>query len=805
MSTPVSIRRLPWEGALLSTTLAGLGAGALAHLSGSDAAATTAWTVTTIVGVLAAAWWVADALRHRRIGVDIIALLALCGALAVHEELAGAVIAVMLATGRALEAWAEGRARRELRVLVERAPRLTHRYGREGLETVPLETVVPGNTILVQPGEVVPLDGLVVGSPAITDESALTGEPVPVDHPTGDAVRSGVVNAGRPFDLRVTTSASESTYAGILRLVEAAERSTPPFVRLADRFALWFLGVTLAVAGVAWAASGELSRAVAVLVVATPCPLILAAPVAFVSGLSRTAERGVIVKGGGVLERLARCRTLLFDKTGTITAGKPAVAAVVTAGTLSGGEVLRFAASLEQLSPHVLASAVVQAAIRRDLTLILPSSAEEIPGHGVRGVIGGHDVTVGRADWVGVPSGARWAQRARRHAELEGALVLFVGVDAVAAGLIVLNDPIRTDAGRTIRALRRGSVDRVVMVTGDRGSVAETVGAVVGVDAVLSERTPAEKVEVVRIEHARAPTIMVGDGINDAPALAVADVGVAIGARGASAASEAADAVLTVDHLDRLADAMDIARRARRIALQSVVAGMSMSFVAMIVAALGYLPAVWGALLQEAIDVAVILNALRVLLPGPARLHLEAEDARLAQRFSAEHIAIRADLEEIRRAADALGTGSADAAISEVRKVHGLLVDEVLPHEQAEDEALYPELAKVLGGSDPLAPMSRAHAEIAHLIRRLGALLDEIDPVEPDDADLIELRRILYGLHAILQLHTAQEDENYLSLAETDDSEDVSGSAGGPSRGRSALPFAPDPNGGPSAIRGSER
>jgi heavy metal translocating P-type ATPase len=752
---------------LLSVTLTGLGAGAVGYLSGSHRLATLAWTATTIVGVLAAAWWVVDALRHGRLGVDLIALLALCGALVVHEELAGAVIAVMLATGRALEAWAAGRASRELRALSERAPRQAHLHGTDELQTVPLETVAPGDLILVQPGEVVPLDGLVAGAAAVTDESALTGESIPLEHPTGDAVRSGVVNAGGPFDLRVTTSAAESTYAGILRLVDKAAASTPPFVRLADRFAIWFLGATLIVAGVAWGISGELSRAVAVLVVATPCPLILAAPVAFVSGLSRTAQRGVVVKGGGVLERLARCRTLLFDKTGTITTGMPTVATVVPAGTLSADETLRLAASLDQVSPHVLASAVVQAAVQRGLPLTLPSSVEEVPGRGVRGRVGRQDVTVGRADWVGIPPGAEWARRVRRRAESEGALIVFVGVDGIPAGLIVLDDPIRSDAGRSVRALRRAGIDRVILVTGDRAVVAETVGAVIGVDEVLSERSPTEKVDVVRVEHAHAPTIMAGDGINDAPALALADVGVAIGARGATASSEAADVVLTVDRLDRLGEATVVARRSRRIALQSVIAGMSMSAVAMMVAAFGYLPAVWGALLQEAIDVAVILNALRVLLPERMGPRLEDEDAELAQRFTTQHIGVRAALDELGRAADALGSEPPVVAIARVRGVHALLVDEVLPHEQAEDETLYPALARVLGGIDPLAPMSRAHAEIAHLVRRLGRLLDDIDPIDPDEADLSELRRILYGLHAILRLHTLQEEESYLSLAET--------------------------------------
>ncbi len=759
-------RAVLWGKIFLTATVTGLATGGVAYGVGAHHVATVTWMLTTILGAVSGAWWVVDSLRHHRFGVDLIALLALCGALAVHEELAGAVISVMLATGRSLEAWAAGRARRELRSLLERAPREAHRYSPDGLENVALEVLRPGDLVLVRSGEVVPVDGAVVGTIAVLDESALTGEPLPVERSPGDAVRSGVVNAGTPFDLRVTTTAAASTYAGILRLVNEAQHSMAPFVRLADRYAFWFLVLTLAATALTWVSSGGLERAVAVLVVATPCPLILAAPVAFVAGLSRAAKRGVIVKGAGTLERLAKCRTLLFDKTGTLTAGHPTLATVVSSDGMAIDEILRFAASLDQVSPHVLATAVVTAAMQRHLSLALPSNVEEVPGHGIRGSVEGHEVSVGKAAWVGMLGNPPWARNARRRAEAEGATTVFVGVDGVPVGALVLDDPIRVDAGRTIRELRRSGIDRIVMVTGDRAVVADTVGAVIGVDEVLAERTPTEKVDAVRLERHRAPTIMVGDGINDAPALALADVGVAIGARGATSASEAADVVLAVDRLDRLGEAAFIARRARRIALQSVIAGMGMSLVAMGVAALGYLPAVWGALLQEAIDVAVILNALRVLWPEEQTLRLTDHEAELAHRFSAEHLAIRTDLEQLRQAADAIGVEGADAAIARVRRVHRLLVDEVLPHEQAEDEVLYPALAKVLGGSDPLGPMSRAHAEISHLVRRLGLLLDDVAPGEPDDADIVELRRLLYGLHAILRLHTVQEDESLLSLAE---------------------------------------
>jgi heavy metal translocating P-type ATPase len=761
---------------LLAVITLALAAGGILHLAGAGAAGDAAWLAAGACGSAYALWAMADALRQRRVGVDVIALLALVGAIAVGELLAAAVIAVMLASGRALEAWAAGRAQRDLRALLERAPRNARRYDGDSVTTVALESVVPGDLLLVAPGELVPVDGTVAGGTAVLDESALTGEARPVERAAGEPVRSGVANAGGPFDLRATATAQDSTYAGIVRLVAEAESSQAPFVRMADRYALWFLGVTLAAAGAAWAIAGA-ARAVAVLVVATPCPLILAAPVALVSGLSVSARRGVVVKGGAVLERLARCTTLLIDKTGTLTNGHPSLAAVILAGPRPAGEVLCLAASLDQVSQHVLASAVVGAARKRGCGLTLPERVEEVPGQGIRGVVAGHRVAMGKAAWIGMTGSPRWAKAARRRARLDGALTVFVAVDGEPVGVLVLEDPVRPDAGRTIRALRDGGIDRIVMVTGDRAEVADTVGAVIGVDEVLAERTPAEKVDAVRREHQRAPTVMVGDGINDAPGLALADVGVAMGARGATASSQAADAVLTVDRIDRLGEVTRLARRTQRIARQSVLAGMAMSLAAMGAAAAGLLPAVWGALLQELIDVTVILNALRALRPGRAGRQLAARDTALTSRFQAEHEFIRADIGQLRAAADALGSDP-HAAMDQVRRAHRLLAQEIGPHEKAEEAELYPAMDRLLG-SAATATMSRAHAEIAHQIRRLGQLLDEIGTGPPDDVDVADLRSLLYGLHAILRLHTAQEDESYLSLGDNQLTAPLAGLRGG--------------------------
>jgi heavy metal translocating P-type ATPase len=730
---------------------------------GVENAGNVSWIIVAACGAALSVYSVVQSILRGRLGVDIIALLALVGAVAVGEYLAGAVISLMLASGRALEDWADGRARRELRALMERAPKLAHRYFDGGLVTIELERIVPGDLLMVASGELVPVDGTLVSLGAVLDESALTGEPLSVNRTRGESIRSGVVNAGAPLDLRATVSAADSTYAGIIRLVSQAGASEAPSVRLADRYALGFLTVTLITAGIAWFVAGPI-RAVAVLVVATPCPLILAAPVAFVAGLSRAARRGIVVKGGAVIERLGICTTLLLDKTGTLTQGHPTLEAIVSAGPMLANEVLALAASLDQVSPHVVANAVVKTAIERGCNLELPTEVVESAGRGIRGIVSGHKVAVGGADWCEVVGTPAWAKSARRKAHLDGALSVFVAVDNVPVGVLIFSDALRPDAARTIRKLRAIGIKRVVLITGDRHEVAETVGAVVGVDDVMAECSPQEKLEIVRLENLDAPTIMVGDGINDAPALALANVGVAMGVRGATAASEAADVVLAVDRIDRLSEAIALSQRTRRIAIESMVAGMAMSLVAMAAAVVGLLPAVWGAMLQEVIDVAVILNALRALHGGRNETGLGPEGSALTKRFHDEHLAIRDDIDRIREVADALGTLEPGEAMERLRYVHRILIEEVQPHEEAEELQLYPVLGQFFGGRDPMGTMSRAHVEIAHQIRRLGKLIDDVGSDGIDLVDLTEFRGVLYGLNAILRLHTAQEDENYLSL-----------------------------------------
>jgi heavy metal translocating P-type ATPase len=612
MFADIPIRRL-----LIGFPAIGIAAGFALQFAGFVAWVDWVWALSTVPVLLALVLDISRSLRRGDFGLDIVAALSMTAALIFGQELAAAVVALMYAGGQYLEAFAEGHASREMTALLSRVPRTAMRHRDGQLEEIGIDRIAIGDRVLVRQGEVVPADGTVSAGLAVVDQSALTGESIPQQRKLGESVMSGSTNAGEAFDVTVMRPASQSTYAGIVRLVEAAQRSKAPMARLADRFSVIFLALTLAIAAFAWFWTYDPIRAVAVLVVATPCPLILAVPVAIVSGLSRAARHGILVKGGKALETMARISSLVVDKTGTLTDGRAKVVSVSAEHGFSQDDVIRIGASLDQASKHVIAQTLVAEARDRGLLLSVPTDVVETPGEGICGNVAGQRAVVGGVRFVlsRLPKVADELSGQKRSAFKypPGAIVVSVAVGERLAGQIILADELRAGIEQLLDKIRRLKVERIVLATGDRRDVAETVTSGLAIDAVRAELTPDQKVLVVLSERKAGPVMMVGDGVNDAPALAAADVGVAMGAKGAAASAEAADVVLLVDRLDRIVPAIEIARRAKFIALESVYIGIGLSTIGMIAAALGYLTPVQGALLQEVIDVAVILNALRVL------------------------------------------------------------------------------------------------------------------------------------------------------------------------------------------------
>lgn len=599
---------------LLGIAVAGLAAG-LAGVLGVKLPfpSESVWALATLPVIAALAVSIFRDVFAGRLGVDAIALLSMTAALLFDEALAAVVVAIMYTGGNVLEDYARGRAERDLKALTDRSPRIAHRRSGERFESIPVEQVSVDDELMVRAGEVLPVDGVLLDDARI-DESAITGEPFPMVCKRGDALRSGTVNAGEMFHMRASALAGQSTYAGIVRMVEAAQTARAPFIRMADRFALILLPLTLMVAAFAWYASSDPIRALAVLVVATPCPLILAAPIAFIAGVSRAARHGILMKGSTALEALAKARTAVFDKTGTLTYGGAQLVEMEVAPGRDSDELFGLLASLEQASHHILADAIVALAKNRGLNLFRPERVVEYRGSGLKGIVCGVSVSAGSQSLIlagrDLPA---WAERIVARYKGQPALAVYVAVDERLVAILVLGDGLRADAVDALSRLRRAGITRSLMLTGDDAETANRIGGTLGFDRIVADASPADKVALIKAETLAAPTMMVGDGINDAPALATATVGIAMGARGATASSEAADVIVLTDHLGPVAGAVAIAHRTTTIAKQSIVVGLALSGAAMIAAAFGLITPVAGALLQEGIDVAVILNALRAL------------------------------------------------------------------------------------------------------------------------------------------------------------------------------------------------
>ena len=562
------------------------------------------WAIGGVIGLIPSIKWLIDELKDRQMGSDILAIFSIVGALAISEFFAASVISFMLASGRALESWAEGRAESALKSLIDRMPKLANRVTASGkLETINVEKVISGDRLVVKSGEIIPVDGIAQESCYI-DQSALTGEPLPVLLNEFDPVISGAINAGNTFEMVTTGNVSQSTYSGIVTMVRNSRAQSSPNIRLANKWALRFVPLTIFVAGIAWLLTGEVKRAVAVLVVATPCPLILAVPIALVAGMSRATKNGAVIKGGAILEKLSRAEVVLLDKTGTVTHGGPVITEIVALPGFTPEYVLQIAASLDQYSPHIVAKSLVEEAKKRDIDLLTASDIVEEHGKEVKGMVAGKRIRVGAApDQLPV-----WAK-------VRQPLLVALHVDEELIGIFGLEDPIRSESRKTVEDLHRLGVREIVMVTGDKEDTANAVANELGINRVIANSKPETKLNIVHEYRNKVSgtVIVVGDGINDAPALAASDVGIAMGARGASAASEAADVVIIEDSIDRVTSTIALAKISHRKAFQASIGGMGLALIAMIAAAFSYLTPSEGAIAQEMIDLLAIMWALTTL------------------------------------------------------------------------------------------------------------------------------------------------------------------------------------------------
>jgi heavy metal translocating P-type ATPase len=596
---------------------AGLVAGGVALLTtGGYLEASPIWYATLIIGGIPVIVHTSRGMLKGKFAADIVAMLAIVTAILTNEAFAGVIIVLMQTGGEALDDYGFRQASSSLEALIARAPKTAHRKREDGtIEEIPAKEVVPGDTIVVRQGDLLPVDGVLRGGLAEIDESALTGEPLPVSKTEGGTLMSGSVNVGQTFEMTATKVSTESQYSKIVELVRVAQQEKPPIQRLADRYATYFTPIVLAVAALGFTVTGNVDTVLAVLVVATPCPLILATPLAVISGVNRAAKESIIVKSGAAIEQVGRARAVLFDKTGTLTYGTPMVERVVS---LDGDErrVLRAAASLEQLSSHPIAKAVAERGLKQLGHLEMPSNFRETPGQGVEGDLGGAHLILGSQRFceskVGRPFDGSAQQQVLDRAREESKMVSFLVIGDEPAGAVVFTDQIRPGVPAMVQRLRELGVEETVMLTGDNKLNAEHVAREAGIGRVEANLLPAQKVDEVRkLTQEYGTTVMVGDGINDAPALATATVGVAMGAHGTGISSEAADVVLLVDDVTKVADGIYIGQRMLRVAKESIFFGLGASFVLMAIAAFGFIQPAIGAVLQEVVDTTVILNALR--------------------------------------------------------------------------------------------------------------------------------------------------------------------------------------------------
>ncbi len=572
------------------------------------------WFATLILGAIPIVYKTSLGMLKGHFASDIVAMLAIVTAILMDQAFAGAVVVLMQSGGEAIEDFGLRRATSSLEALIARAPREAFRKMDGHIEKIEIGQIRVGDILIVRTGDLVPVDGTILTGTCEIDESALTGEPLARGKGPGDGVYSGSVDVNGSFEMRADKLSSESQYAKIIELVKKAQMEKAPIQRLADRYAVVFTPLTLGFAALGYFYTGDPTAILSVLVVATPCPLILATPLAVISGMNKAAELGIIVKGGTPMEQAGQARAVVFDKTGTITYGTPVIEKTVPFEEVSEEDLLQKAAAVEQLSSHSLALAFVDKALEFGKALPVPSDPKEIPGRGVIGTLEGKAYLVGSFLFIEEELGkgclAKWSGIIDRTT-LEGKQLVFIADRERPLGCFVVTDRIRPGVPEMVEHLYALGIDQVVMLTGDIESTAQRVASAAGIKTVASQLLPVQKLEMIKKIEETHPALMVGDGINDAPALAAATVGIAMGAHGSGISAEAADIVLLEDDLTKVEDTIRVSRRMLYIAKQSIFIGMGLSILLMIIAASGRIAPAVGALLQEVIDVIVILNALR--------------------------------------------------------------------------------------------------------------------------------------------------------------------------------------------------
>ncbi|MEI9913488.1 MAG: heavy metal translocating P-type ATPase [Candidatus Saccharibacteria bacterium] len=596
-----------WHWRLFSLAIVALVAALILYFSGFHTAANITLAVVSLFEVVPLLWGMLADIRSGSYGIDILAATAIVASVLLGQYWAAIIVVIMLTGGESLEDYADHRALSELRSLLDNAPTKAHLIKNKKQVDIKASELKVGDRFIVKPGELVPTDGEIIDGTSTFDESSLTGESVPVSKTNGEKLLSGSINLDGPVTVRATAIAKDSQYQQIVKLVESASASKSPFVRLADRYSIPFTVLAYAIAIAVWVISGHAIRFLEVIIVATPCPLLLAAPIALISGMSRASRYGIIVKTGAALEKLAEAETIAFDKTGTLTSGQLTVDEIKSFGNFKQQDVLSYAASLEQFSNHIIAKAITTKATRGKFKTVKVKGLEEVAGLGLKANFKSQKLIVGRlslleSESVDIPG--------KLLTTKQSSTIVYVGLDEKLVGYITLKDQVRKDSKSTLNTLRKYGIKNFMLVTGDNSRVAQKVANELGIDFVIADAMPADKLRAIEKVKER-PVIFVGDGVNDAPVLTASDVGIALGARGSTAASESADMVILPDDIGHVASAYSIARRTFKIAQQSIIIGIALSVVLMLIFATGHFKPIYGAVLQEVVDVFVIFNALR--------------------------------------------------------------------------------------------------------------------------------------------------------------------------------------------------